>query len=134
MTKYVHNHSIISVRTASSHADQGCQPSVFRFLLNTGFFWEDLIWAIRFVSGMSLENIHDEILLFLYKNLPEDYSDSGEISRKILLKSINYKPRQIEKACKELESKGFVEFFNNVYHSEWVSIAITDEGLDYLEA
>ena len=82
---------------------------------------------------MSLENIHDEILLFLYKNLPEDYSDSGEISRKILFKSINYKPRQIEKACKELESKGFVEFFNSVYHSEWASIAITDEGLDYLE-
>ncbi|MCW4014173.1 MAG: hypothetical protein NWF07_14465 [Candidatus Bathyarchaeota archaeon] len=82
---------------------------------------------------MSLENIHDEILRFLYKNLPEDYSESGETSRKILFKSINYKPRQIEKACKELESKGFVEFYTSVYHSEWASIAITDEGLDYLE-
>jgi len=83
---------------------------------------------------MSLEAIHEEILWFLYKNLPEDYSDSGEVSRKILFKSINYKPRQIEKACKELESKGFVEFFTSVYHKEWVSIAITDEGLDFLEA
>jgi len=82
---------------------------------------------------MSLEAIHEEILQFLYKNLPEDYNDSGEVSRKILFKSINYKPRQIEKACKELESKGFVEFFTSVYHSEWASIAITDEGLDYLE-
>jgi len=42
---------------------------------------------------MSLEAIHEEILWFLYKNLPEDYSDSGEVSRKILFKSINYKPR-----------------------------------------
>lgn len=82
---------------------------------------------------MSLENIHDEILSFLHKNLPEDYSESGEVSRKILFKSINYKPRQIEKACKELEIKGFVEFYNSVYHREWASIAITDEGLDYLE-
>ena len=83
---------------------------------------------------MLLEDIHDEILRFLYKNLPEDYFESGEVSRKILFKSINYKPRQIEKACKDLESMGFVEFYTSVYHSEWVSIAITDEGLDYIEA
>ncbi len=82
---------------------------------------------------MSIEAIHMEILRFLYKNLPEDYSDSGKVSRKILLKSINYKPRQIEKACKELESKGFIELFTSVYRSEWASIAITDAGLDYLE-
>jgi hypothetical protein len=82
---------------------------------------------------MCLDEIHNKILRFLYENTPDDYDDSGEVSRKIILKSINYKPRQIEKACKDLESMGFIELYSSVYHNEWASIAITDEGLDYLK-
>jgi hypothetical protein len=46
---------------------------------------------------------------------------------------VNYKPRQIEKACDDLESKGFVELHTGFYKNEWASITITDEGIDYLE-
>ncbi len=70
---------------------------------------------------------------YLSDNLPKDFSESGEVSRKILFQSVNYKPRQIEKACKDLESRGFVELHTGFYKSEWASISITDEGLDYLE-
>ena len=55
---------------------------------------------------MSLEKIHLEILQLLMDNVPKDFSDSGDISRKILFKSVNFKPKQIEKACDELESRG----------------------------
>ena len=82
---------------------------------------------------MSLERIHQEILRYLSDNLPQDFSDTGEVSRKILFKSVNDKPRQIEKACKDLESKGFVELHTGFYKSDWASISITDDGLDYLE-
>jgi len=57
---------------------------------------------------MSLEKIHLEILKLLIANTPQDLSDTGEISRKILFKSVNYKPKQIEKACHELETRGLV--------------------------
>ena len=82
---------------------------------------------------MSLERIHREILQYLSDNLPQDFSESGDVSRKILFQSVNFKPRQIEKACKELELKGFVELHTGFYKSKWVFISITDEGLDYLE-
>ena len=82
---------------------------------------------------MSLERIHQEILRYLSDNLPQDFSDTGEVSRKILFKSVNDKPRQIDKACKDLESKGFVELHTGFYKSDWASISITDDGLDYLE-
>ena len=82
---------------------------------------------------MSLERIHQDILRYLSDNLPQDFSDTGEVSRKILFKSVNYKPRQIEKACDDLESRGFVELHTGFYRSEWASISITDDGLDYLE-
>jgi len=81
---------------------------------------------------MSLERIHQEILKYLYDNLPKGF-ESGEISRKVLFKSVNYKPRQIEKACNDLESKGFVELFFGFYKNDWVSISITDDGMDYIE-
>lgn len=82
---------------------------------------------------MSLERIHQEILRYLSDHLPQDFSETGEISRKILFQSVNYKPRQIEKACKELEEKGFVELHTGFYKSEWITIMITDDGLDYLD-
>ena len=82
---------------------------------------------------MSLERIHREILQYLSDNLPQDFSESGEVSRKILFQSVNFKPRQIEKACKELELMGFVELYAGFYKSQWASISITDDGLDYLE-
>ena len=82
---------------------------------------------------MLLERIHQDILRYLSDNLPQDFSDTGEVSRKILFKSVNYKPRQIEKACGDLESRGFVELHTGFYRSEWASISITDDGLDYLE-
>ena len=82
---------------------------------------------------MSLERIHREIHQYLSDNLPQDFSESGEVSRKILFQSVNFKPRQIEKACKELELKGFVELSAGFYKSQWASISITDDGLDYLE-
>ena len=82
---------------------------------------------------MSLERIHQEILRYLFDNLPQDFSDTGEVSRKILFKSVNDKPREIEKACKDLESKGFVELHTGFYKNDWASISITDEGIDYLE-
>lgn len=86
-----------------------------------------------FDDGMSLERIHQEILRYLSDNLPQDFSESSEVSRKILFKSVNYKPRQIENACKDLESKGFAELHTGFYRSDWASISITDDGLDYLE-
>ena len=82
---------------------------------------------------MSLEGVHQDILRYLYDSLPQDISDTGEVSRKILFKSVNYKPRQIDKACDDLESKGYVELHTGFYKNEWASISITDEGLDYLE-
>ena len=82
---------------------------------------------------MPLERIHLDILRYLYDNLPEDLGDLGKVSRKILFKSVNHKQKQIEKACKELQEKGYVEFQLGFYISEWPAISITDEGLDYLE-
>ena len=82
---------------------------------------------------MSLERIHHEILRYLFDNLPQDFSESGDVSRKVLFKSVNYKPRQIEKACKELVSEGFVELYFGFYKNEWISISITDDGMDYIE-
>ena len=82
---------------------------------------------------MPPERIHLDILRYLYDNLPEDLGDLGKVSRKILFKSVNHKQRQVEKACKELEVKGYVEFHLGFYKSEWTAISITDEGLDYLE-
>ena len=87
----------------------------------------------RFDCGMSLERVHLEILQFLSDNLPQNFSESGEVSRKILFQSVNFKPRQIEKACKELESRGYVELYGGFYKRKWASISITDDGLDYLE-
>jgi len=50
-----------------------------------------------------------------------------------MFKSVNFKPRQIEKACEDLESKGLVRLHSGFYKSEWTSISITDEGMDYLD-
>ena len=99
----------------------------------SGRDWEEIKFLTHFVGGMSLERVHREILQYLYDNLPEDINDTGEVSRKILFKSVNFKPRQIEKACDDLESKGYVELHTGFYKSEWASISITDEGMDYLE-
>ena len=74
-----------------------------------------------------------EILRYLYDNQPEDFSDVGKVSKKILFKSVNFKQRQVEKACKELENFGYVILHLGFYKSDWTSISITDEGLDYLE-
>jgi predicted transcriptional regulator len=82
---------------------------------------------------MSLENIHLEILQLLLDNVPKDFSDVGDISRKILFKSVNFKPKQIEKACDELESRGFVQFHAGFFKKAWSSISITDEGIDIME-
>jgi len=82
---------------------------------------------------MSLEKIHLEILQLLMDNVPRDFSDSGGISRKILFKSVNYRPKQIEKACEELETKGFVQLHAGFFSKEWSSISITDEGMDFIE-
>ena len=82
---------------------------------------------------MSLEKIHLEILQLLIDNVPKDFSEAGDISRKILFKSVNYKPKQIEKACDELESRGFVQFHVGFFSKEWSSISITDEGIDSME-
>lgn len=82
---------------------------------------------------MSLERVHFEVLRYLYDNLPEDESVQGDISRKILFKSVNFKPKQIEKACNELGEQGYVRFQSGVYKKEWSSISITDLGMDYVE-
>ena len=82
---------------------------------------------------MSLERVHLEILRYLSDKFPLDVSDMGDVSRKILFKSVNFKPRQIEKACKDLESKGLVRLLSGFYKSEWTSISITDEGIDNLD-
>ena len=82
---------------------------------------------------MSLEKIHLEILQLLIDNTPQDLSDTGGISRKILFKSVNYKPRQIEKACTELETRGLVQLHAGFYKNEWTSISITDSGMDVIE-
>ncbi|MBN2335177.1 hypothetical protein JXL21_06415, partial [Candidatus Bathyarchaeota archaeon] len=74
---------------------------------------------------MPLERIHQDILRYLADNLPQDFSDPGDVSRKILFKSVNYKPRQIEKACDELASRGFVELHTGFYRSGWASISVT---------
>ena len=82
---------------------------------------------------MSLEKIHLEILQLLMDNVPKDFSEAGDISRKILFQSVNYKPKQIEKACEELESRGFVKLHAGFFNKEWSSISITDEGIDVIE-
>ncbi len=82
---------------------------------------------------MSLEKIHLEILQLLMDNVPKDFSDVGDISRKILFKSVNYKPKQLEKACDELESRGFVQLHAGFFKKEWSSISITDDGIDVIE-
>ena len=82
---------------------------------------------------MSLEKIHLEILQLLMDNVPKDFSDSGDISRKILFKSVNYKPKQIEKACEELESRGLIQLHVGFFNKKGSSISITEEGMDILE-
>ena len=79
---------------------------------------------------MSLEKIHIDILQLLMDNLPEDPSETGDISRKILLKSVNHKPRQIQKACQELENRGLIQLHAGFYNKDWTSISITDAGID----
>ena len=95
--------------------------------------WEEIKSLAHFDVGMSLERVHLEILRYMYDNLPQDDSDTGDVSRKILFKSVNFKPRQIEKACEDLESKGLVRLHSGFYKSEWTSIFITDEGIDNLD-
>ena len=63
-------------------------------------------------------------------NTPQDPSDTGDISRKILFQSVNYKPRQIEKACTELQTRGLVQLHAGFYKNEWSTISITDTGID----
>ena len=82
---------------------------------------------------MSLEKIHLDILQLLMDNVPKDFSEAGDISRKILFQSVNYKPKQIEKACNELESRGFVRLHAGFFNKDWSSISITDEGMDAIE-
>lgn len=82
---------------------------------------------------MSLERIHLEVLRYLFDNLSPDESEMGEVSRKILFKSVNFKPRQIEKACAELRARNMVRFKSGFYKNEWASISITDEGIDYVD-
>jgi predicted transcriptional regulator len=82
---------------------------------------------------MSLEKIHLEILQLLMDNTPQDLSDTGDISRKILFKSVNYKPKQIEKACDELETRGLVRLHAGFYNKDWSTLSITDKGIDTIE-
>ncbi len=82
---------------------------------------------------MRLEKVHLDILGYLYDNLPEDESLQGDISRKVLFKSVNFKPRQIERACKELKEQGFVTLHEGFYSKDWSSIAITDPGIDQVD-
>jgi len=82
---------------------------------------------------MSLEKIHFDILQLLMDNTPQDISDTGDISRKILFKSVNHKPRQIEKACNELETRGLVQLHAGFYNKDWTSISITDQGIDTMD-
>ena len=82
---------------------------------------------------MSLEKIHLDILQLLSDNTPQDLFDIGDISRKILFKSVNYKPRQVEKACVELETRGLVLLHAGFYKNEWTSISLTDKGIDAIE-
>jgi hypothetical protein len=60
---------------------------------------------------MSLEKIHLEILQLLMDNVPGDFSDSGDISRKI----------------------GLVQLHTGFFRKGWSSISITDEGIDVME-
>ena len=83
---------------------------------------------------MSLEKVHLGVLRYLYDNLPQGEAVSGDISRKVLFKSVNFKPRQIDKACKELEELGYVRFHFGFYKNEWSSINLTDSGMDYFES
>lgn len=80
-----------------------------------------------------MDRVHLDVLRYLYDALPEDESVQDYVSRKVLFKSVNFKPRQIEKACNELEAWGYVRFQLGFYKKEWSSIAITDSGMDYAE-
>jgi len=82
---------------------------------------------------MSLDKIHLDILQLLVDNVPKDFPEAGDISRKILFQSVNYKSKQIEKACEELESRGFVKLHTGFFNKDWSSITITDEGIDVIE-
>ncbi len=80
-----------------------------------------------------MEKIHLDILKLLTDNLSEEISDTGDISRKILFRSVNYKPKQIERACQELKEIGFVELHLGFYKKTWSSISITDKALDFID-
>lgn len=82
---------------------------------------------------MSLEKIHLEILQLLMDNTPQDLSDTSNISRKILFKSVNHKPKQIEKACTELQTRGLVQLHAGFYKNNWTTISITDQGIDTMQ-
>jgi len=82
---------------------------------------------------VALEKIHSDILQLLMDNLPEDPAETGEVSRKILFQSVNHKPRQIEKTCTELETRGLVRLHAGFYRKEWSSISITDMGIDTMQ-
>lgn len=99
----------------------------------SGRDWEEIKSLTHFDGGMSLERVHQDILRYLYDNLPHDESDIGGIARKILFKSLKFKPRQIEKACHDLKSKGLVRLHAGFYKNDWKFIAITDEGMDFLD-
>lgn len=82
---------------------------------------------------MSFERVHLEVLRYLFDNLPPDESEIVEVSRKVLFKSVNFKPKQIEKACTDLEARDMVRFKSGFYKNEWSSISITDEGIDRID-
>ena len=82
---------------------------------------------------MTLKKIHLDILQLLLDNTLQDPYDTGNVSRKILFKSVNYKPRHIKKACTELETRGLVQLHTGFYKNEWMSISLTDQGITIIE-
>ena len=74
-----------------------------------------------------------KVLSYLYKNKPEDFMEVSEVSRKILFKSLYFKPKQLEKACSDLENMGFVELHMGFNGKKWASISIKESGMDEIE-
>jgi hypothetical protein len=73
-----------------------------------------------------------EILEILYVNRAETIFDSDEVRRRSLIDGLYHSEAEIEKAITNLQLKGYVIKYANVFSNEpWSTVRITKKGIDY---
>jgi len=81
------------------------------------------------------DKIRYEILEILCAQKPETIFDSGEISRKRLLRALSFKPEQIDKNVSNLEARGLVKVYSTIFDdTPWSTVSITTRGIEYFES